>query len=236
LVGPLGYYGILGPSVLVLAIPALLLNLLSSDLHMQLGVHQYSAEIVPFMVLASISGMSFLIGLITLVARRGPPQLASVFSAGGEVADTIAAGRYRTTRPVGSSVLIVLLLLIMGFSSLAQQKLGYLRGIGAFRWPTQTAHTRLFTKVAALIPANASVSAQDELVPHLSHRHYIYQYPYMVEQSSYVVLDTKGDLYPFAVGSQGTHQYQQSVQDLLHSGKFHVIFQRDGYLVLQRIT
>jgi len=240
LIGSLGFYGVLGPSVLVLAMPALLLNLLSSDLHMQLGVHQYSAEIVPFMVFASISGVSFLIGLITLVARRGPPQLASAFSTGGDAADTTAwrlpGEGYRTSRTVASSLLIVLLLLIMGFCSLTEQKLGYLPGIGTFSWPTQTAHTRLFTKVAALIPANASVSAQDELVPHLSHRHYIYQYPYMSEQSSYVVLDTKGDTYPFAVGSKGLHDYQQSVEDLLHSGKFHVIFQEDGYLVLQRIT
>jgi uncharacterized membrane protein len=240
LIGPLGYYGVLGPSALILAIPAILLNLLSSDPHMQLGVHQYSAEIVPFMVFAAISGMTFLVGLITLLARRGPSRVASVFSPTGERANDIVlrlpAGGYRTRHQVVAGLVIFLFLALMGFFSLAQQSLGDLPGTYNFVWPTQTAHTRLFHQVAALIPANASVSAQDTLVPHLSHRRYIYQYPYMAEQSSYVVLDSQAGIYPFAMTPQGLNDYSQSVEDLLHSGKFRVIFQQDGYMVLQRIT
>ena len=106
-----------------------------------------------------------------------------------------------------------------------------------FFWPETTAHTQLFSKVAALIPANASVSAQDTLVPHLSQRHFIYQYPYMANQSDFVVLDTSGNIYPFPLKSAaGLAEYKQSVQDLLNSGEFRVIFSQDGYLVLQRIT
>jgi uncharacterized membrane protein len=240
LIGPLGYYGLLGPSALILAVPAISLNLLSSDPHMQLGVHQYSAEIVPFMVFAAISGMTFLVGLITRLARRGPPQVANAFNPTGEGAGAIVlrlpGGALRTRYQVVAGLLIFLLLALMGFFSLAQQSLGDLPGSNNFVWPTQTAHTRLFTQVAALIPATASVSAQDTLVPHLSHRRYIYQYPYMAEQSSYVVLDSQAGIYPFALTSQGQNAYNQSVADLLHSGKFRVIFQQDGYMVLQRIT
>jgi uncharacterized membrane protein len=240
LIGPLGYYGILGPSAFVLAVPAILLNLLSSDPHMQLGVHQYSAEIVPFMVFAAISGMTFLVPWITMLARRGPPRLASAFSPTAEGANDIVlrlpGGAYRTRYQVVAGLLIFLLLALMGFFSLAQQSLADLPGTNAFVWPTQTAHTRLFTEVAALIPANASVSAQDTLVPHLSHRRHIYQYPYMAEQSSYVVLDSQASIYPFTLTSQGQNDYNHSVDDLLHSGKFRVIFQQNGYMVLQRIT
>jgi uncharacterized membrane protein len=240
LIGPLGYYGLLGPSALILAVPAILLNLLSSEPHMQLGVHQYSAEIVPFMVFAAISGMTFLVPWITKLARRGPRRVANAFSPTGEGANDILlrlpGGAYQTRHQAVSGLLILLLLALMGLSSLSQQNLADLPGTNDFVWPTETAHTRLFTEVAALIPANASVSAQDTLVPHLSQRHYIYQYPYMAEQSSYVVLDRRAAIYPFALTPQGQNDYNQSVEDVLHSGKFRVIFQEDGYLVLQRIT
>ncbi len=240
LIGPLGYYGLLGPSVVILAIPAILINLLSSDPHMQLGVHQYSAEIVPFMVFAAICGMTFLVGVITLAAQRGPSQLTTSLGISGAGADDIVmrlpAGGYRTRKQVTSGLLIFILLSFMGLCCLVQQTQGDLPGSNNFNWPTQTAHTQLFTKVAALIPANASVSAQDTLVPHLSHRRFIYQYPYMAEQSSYVVLDSEAGIYPFPLSTQGLNDYNQSVQDLLLTGKFRVIFSEDGYMVLQRIT
>jgi len=102
----------------------------------------------------------------------------------------------------------------------------------ALAWPTATAHSDLANTVVAMIPADASVSAQDTLAPHLSHRRYIYQYPYGVEQSDYVVLDTAGFIYPFTDQSA----YDQSVRDLQSSGHFRTVFARDGYLVLQRAT
>ena len=148
----------------------------------------------------------------------------------------LPAGGYRTRKQVTLGLLIFILLSFMGLCCLVQQTQGDLPGSNNFNWPTQTAHTQLFTKVAALIPANASVSAQDTLVPHLSHRRFIYQYPYMAEQSSYVVLDSEAGIYPFALTAQGLNDYNQSVQDLLLTGKFRVIFSEDGYMVLQRIT
>jgi uncharacterized membrane protein len=102
----------------------------------------------------------------------------------------------------------------------------------ALAWPTATAHSDLANTVVAMIPADASVSAQNTLVPHLSHRRSIYQYPYGSDQSDYVVLDTSGFIYPFT----DQQAYDQSVRDLQSSGQFRTIFARDGYLVLQCAT
>ena len=82
----------------------------------------------------------------------------------------------------------------------------------------------------ALVPDEASVSAQDTLVPHLSQRRYIYQYPYGADHAEYVVLDTKGYIYPFT----NQDDYDQSVKSLLDNDSFTTIFDLDGYLVLQR--
>ena len=45
------------------------------------------------------------------------------------------------------------------------------------------------------IPPEASVSAQDELLPHLSHRHEIYLFP-TVEDADYILIDRLGSTYP----------------------------------------
>ena len=72
LFGALGYVGFLSPSVVIMAIPALAINLLSSDPRMQMGIHQYSAELVPFMFLAALSTVTFLLGLLAHVSRTTP--------------------------------------------------------------------------------------------------------------------------------------------------------------------
>ena len=249
---PLAYLGILGPSAFILALPALLINLLSSDPHMQMGVHQYSAEITPFMIFAAIFGMAALVVLVSWAAtriyarldlggdtRHLPPEnlarrAANVWNK--EHAITLPGGARLEWRQMARVSLILALLLIMGVLTYKQNDLGDLPRRPNFIWPVPTAHTRLFTSVAALIPANASVSAQDTLVPHLSQRRYIYQYPYMANESSYVVLDTGGNIYPYPKTSDGMREYQQSVQSILNSGQFRVIFSKDGYLVLKRQT
>jgi uncharacterized membrane protein len=227
---------------------------------MQMGIHQYSAELIPFMFLAAISSVAFLLGLLALVIRRTPRLLdrLSSTSLGNRLApatahdlppapttssvqvpsdQVILFGRKSSIPVVASHVLIVVLALLMIFFCWKDNVLGDFPSKRYFYWPDTTAHTQLFSKVAALIPANASVSAQDTLVPHLSQRHFIYQYPYMDTQSDYVVLDTSGNIYPFPLKSAaGTAEYKQSVQDLLNSGQFRVIFSQDGYLVLQHIT
>ena len=227
---------------------------------MQTGIHQYSAELIPFTFLAAISSVAFLLGLLALAIRRTPSLLdrlsntslasrlypanaherwsarsrASLDSSGEQVS---LFGKRTSIPMVASRVLIVVLALLLIFFCWKDNQLGDMPHKANFAWPETTAHTQLFSKVAALIPANASVSAQDTLVPHLSQRHYIYQYPYMALNSDYVVLDTSGNIYPFPLMSAaGLAEYKQSVQDLLNSGQFRVIFSDDGYLVLQRIT
>ncbi len=271
LFGSLAYLPILSPQVFVLAVPALLINLLSSDPRMQTGVHQYSAELVPFMFLAAISSVVFLMSFFTAGARRmrslssrvsqtslahrlatgaasrsQPVQgfFSAVSNAVGKLWDRIFPLHVRgKTLPspspllVASRLLLLLMLLAIGRFDLHYNTLGDLPHRPNFSWPVVTPHAQLFTKVAALIPPNASVCAQDTLVPHLSHRHYIYQYPYRALQSQYVVLDLQGNIYPYARNTAaGQNAYDQSVRNILNTGDFRVIFSEDGYLVLQRLN
>jgi uncharacterized membrane protein len=257
LFGSVAYLPTLSPQVVVLAVPALLINLLSSDPRMQTGVHQYSAELVPFIILAAISSVVFLMSTFAAGARQLwslASRLRQNFASNqqpGSVMSTPGWQRWKRSlllhgrgkllslpspQVVASRLILLLMLLAVGRFDLRYNTLGDLPDQPNFAWPVVTPHDQLFAQVAALIPPNASVSAQDTLVPHLSHRHNIYQYPYMALQSQYVVLDLQGNIYPYAPNTaSGQEEYDQSVQNILLSGDFGVIFSQDGYLLLQHL-
>jgi uncharacterized membrane protein len=233
LLGAFSFLGFASPFTLILCLPALSINLLSSDANMHRGLHQYSAEIVPVMVFSAISGIALVLDLVALGQRRyilAPDAFSNLRKRIGYV-----FARLRLKTPTVSRVALVALLAIAFSGCLVQQRtmnLGNPPTLLALAWPTATAHSDLANTVVAMIPADASVSAQNTLVPHLSHRRSIYQYPYGSDQSDYVVLDTSGFIYPFT----DQQAYDQSVRDLQSSGQFRTIFARDGYLVLQCAT
>jgi uncharacterized membrane protein len=255
-----GYLAILSPLTLLIAAPVLALNLLSADPSMRAGIYQYNAEIVPVFVLAAIESVALLAWAVDCLAVRAglpadslrlPAALDSRLRATG-AALARAVTRFGRTRaveageraggeqherapfrvPVGRVAMAGLTLLALAFSLHEQQNLGYLPIGHAFQWPQQTAHTRLVDALIKRIPATASVSAQADLVPHLSQRRHIYQYPYDAMNADYVLLDVTGFIYPYTGVSGGATLYVTGVKTLLQSGRVHVIAAQDGYLLL----
>ena len=232
MLGAFSFLGLASPLTLVLCLPALLINLLSSSQSMHIGAHQYSAEVVPFMVFSAISGVAILWRVFTLLRPRGARALSRLVLLAEHVG---ALSRARMPAFSPARAFLALLLVVTLGGIVVQQRLvnmANLPQVSFWAWPTATAHSELAGSVVSLIPADASVCAQNTLVPHLSQRRYIYQYPYNAEQADYVILDTKGYIYPFA----SWDDYDQSVQTLLASGQFTTIFNLDGYLVLQRAS
>ncbi|HXT35101.1 MAG TPA: hypothetical protein VN837_05950, partial [Chloroflexota bacterium] len=79
-----------------------------------------------------------------------------------------------------------------------------------------------------LIPANAPVSAQDTLNPHLSDRAGIYLFP-DTSDAQYVALDMAANPIPSSPDSQ-----YRIVQAMLTSRRWDVLFASDGLLLLRR--
>ena len=241
MLGAFSFLGLASPLALALCLPALMINLLSSSQSMHIGAHQYSAEVVPFMLFAAISGVA----VLWRASRLLRPHASLAIRRLGDLArrgddDEMPRLRLRLRLPALSAIrapraFLVLLLVVTLAGIVVQQRLvnfSNLPQVTFWAWPTATAHSELADSVVALIPPDASVCAQNTLVPHLSQRRFIYQYPYAADQADYVVLDTKGYIYPFA----NQDDYNQSVRDLLASGNYTTIFDLDGYLVLQRAS
>lgn len=250
LLTPMGYLDVLSPQTWLLAAPALLLNLLSSDPNMHTGIHQYSAEIVPFMVFSGIAGAALVLDLVARAypllrvgVRRVLPQTMTPalafakrpwdWGAGnaGWAGQGVRWSTGQVRRIAPARVALMALLVVMMFLAVRQQfRLAYLPVTKGFTWPQVTQHDVIGDRLMGLIPPTASVCAQDTLVPHLSHRTIIYQFPYRALDVQYIMLDAQGKFYPFTT----LQDYTKTVNAVLMSGRFHIVARQDGYLLLAR--
>ncbi len=161
---PVAGLALLAPEVLLLSLPLLLANLLSSYPLQYSGELHYSAALVPFFAAAGTAGAARLLGWF---ARLRLPA--------------------RWTGPVLFSLVIVCAL---GY----QVAEGFTPAGREFRlagWPRVTAHERLLARFAAQIPADAALATTPALHPHLSHRQSIYVFP-VIADAGYVLVDVSG--------------------------------------------
>jgi hypothetical protein len=93
--------------------------------------------------------------------------------------------------------------------------------------PVVTAHNRLLERFARQIPADAALSAQTPLHPHLSSRALIYPFP-MVNDAAYVLLDVT------ARPTMHPNDLQRAFQSLVSNGGFGVLDAADGYILLKK--
>jgi len=222
---PAGYLSLLSPLTVLVAVPSLAIVMLSYDPYMVGGLAHYSAEIVPVMIVAAIMGAEWF-------AKHVAPRLHMRF----ELAVTVC------------SIYVL-------FASLANQRVNGFTPLAANFWyPTITAHDRIVDRALALIPSNASVSAQNNLNAHLSDRGQIYLYSDLnYGQVQYIALDVTQpagtllrpcDLVVQVTGNvnacdplagEAPAQAAQTNQNaLLQNGKWTIIFAQDGVLILKR--
>jgi uncharacterized membrane protein len=233
LLAPTGYLALLSPLTLLIAGPELAINLLSADPLMRSGGYQYNAAIVPVIVFAAIESVALLGSVAAWLARRVPAGWL------GRVREGLARAAVRLPDqvrrvlavPAARVVMAVAVLLALGLGIHEQRDHGLSPLAWGFHWPQVTAHARLADTIVAMIPPTASVSAQSDLVPHLSERRFIYLFPDHADTADYVLLDVTGNIFPL---QDTPAAYVARVQALLSGGAETVVAARDGYLLLAR--
>jgi len=165
---PGAFTSLFSPQTLLLLLPSLAINLLSTYPPMSvLEKFHYAGPLVPFVIISSIYGVEFLVRQATLLHLDGQRSLY-----------------------LFSGVIFMASLLhhhYHGFTPLARY----------FEAPMVTARDRLAYQLIALIPPEAAVSAQSNLFPHLSHREVIFLFPDpQTAKAEYIILDTQGEKYP----------------------------------------
>ncbi len=237
LLAPAAYLPVLAPWVLVLTAPTLALNLLSSNPSMYSGRYQYNAEIVPILVFAAIEA-TFLMVWVTrwflLAASEG--RTVGIDRVEEEPTVSSPSGWWRGATPMSLArigvLALVLCLLLMRLYATTDKYTGYnpVPYSPGFLWPHATAHNRLASHFIQEIPANASVTTQTELGPHLSERQQIYLFPYGVGYAQYILLDASGFFYPYKTYDN----FASEARSIIQGGSYGVIDLDDGYLLLQK--
>ena len=243
LFAPAGYLPLLAPWVLVLALPTLLLNLFSTDPGMYSGIFQYNAEIVPILIFATIEAIVLLLWLAQRLLHMHSDPMYRVPRGGDGREDPHGCGRrgqgdrkgrpYHTTKRLRRFQAGLLLLLLVYILVSVVHEDAYRSGMPlarGFHWPQVTEHTTLAQHFIDMVPPEASVSSQSKLVPHMSQRLNIYMFPYADTQADYILLDLRGDIYPYAT----RQAYQHEVNKVLQRGNYRILAAQDGYLLLKR--
>jgi len=212
---PLGFLPLLSPWMAVLAAPSIALNALSTDPAMYSGRYQYNTDIAAVLLVASIDALAWLVPILRMVWS----QLIA------------RAPLHMLRRPLAGVAIIALLVIAIAGESSGALAHGY-TAVQAI-WPQTNTHTRVGTRMLSLIPAGASVSAQSMLVPHLSDRLKIYQFPAGIRTAQYVFVDaSSANFYPFT----SPQSFTQVIQGLLSSRAYVPVAADNGYLLLHHVA
>ena len=224
LFAPAGYLPLVAPWVLVLAVPSLAINVLSSDPNMHTGIFQYNAEIVPILIFATIEAIVLITWLVQWCIKGIRLLTEKVLSSRTSM---------RLPQYLDRLARLALMIALLGFIlfNVVQQDFTYgaLPFSQGFQWPQTTAHARLAQQFVDMIPPAASVSAQSSLVPHVSHRSQIYLFPYGDNSAEYIFLDVTSNTYPLNYAP-----YIHEVKSLLLDGNYGVFAAQDGYMLFKR--
>ncbi len=79
-----------------------------------------------------------------------------------------------------------------------------------------------------LIPDTAKVSAEANIVPHLSFRDYIYHYPYIADADYIVLLDD------WRCSPISQEEFQSNLKALLVSTEWHSLYAKNGFYIFKR--
>jgi uncharacterized membrane protein len=169
--GPVALLPFLAPSRLLLGLPFLAQHLLSSvDVQTSIGFH-YTAELIPFVFFSALWGAS------CLLSRLPQTRIVGHNWEGESPRRALAA-----------------FLLAMSFLFHGRPESFHLR------WYRPTPHLKDLSAVLQMIPPEASVSAQQPIAPHLSHRKFLYLFPDLGPggqvRVEYVILDSTLDRWP----------------------------------------
>src|SRR2546421_7394337 len=96
LLAPAGYLPLLAPWILILALPTLALNLLSSNPGMYSGLFQYNAEIVPILIFATIETTALILWLAQNLSKSAFLRTCPASRGGAD-----PCGQYLSNREMG---------------------------------------------------------------------------------------------------------------------------------------
>jgi uncharacterized membrane protein len=219
LTGMSWFLGLFAPALLLIPLPELAINLLSDRPQMTNIRYHYSAPILPFIYVAAAAGIHNLLSFLQRISgwRRtfSPLKRPAVQ---GRIAVFLAAG-------------------MLLFAAQMDYEVGPLPvfhspgNVASVIEPAPQEHLRALDEAVALIPADAKVSASNQVGPHLAHRRHLYLFPLLAD-AEYVVVDETEPAYDTYINPVLN---LQSTRQLRESPEYRKVFDRNGVLVFEKV-
>ncbi len=246
-----GFLALLAPEWLLAALPSLAENMLSSDPIVYSGVYHYNAPIIPFVMIAAIHGMRRF--TVCWRAWRGETVVENEDSSTGQSAlyrrlpELIkrALGRFRgwgdlqwhrfseRIIPLARGIPMQSLQGLACAWIICMLGLNFVVALPALNvfWADHDPGSRELhiQQLLDLIPPDASVSAGDNLNPHLSERQHLAVFPSPLNTSvQYIIVDLN------TVFPEVRTETASELDQLVASGQFRVLARAEGVVLLVR--
>jgi uncharacterized membrane protein len=202
LLWPFGFTSLASPLTLLVSLPELLINLLSSKPQQQSIAYHYVAGEAPFVIAAMVLGLRRIAGWLT--RRSGPSRKTRP---------------QRLHRLLAAAVVAVALVATLTVGPLSGARPGWGKALAP-------EHKALIAEAIALVPDDATVSADNALGAQLSERERFTLFP-VVGDAEYVVLDSQGRYGPWRA---------RALKRLRADPAYEVVFEREGVLVFRRVA
>lgn len=207
LFAPLAFLPLLGLEISILSLPTFGYLLLSTRGYEYAGHSQHPAPILPFLFIGSIVGL----------------QRLARWYAGSQ-----GSHLDRESRSIPIKMGLGTLLLVASVSMYFFQAPGpFAKNFDPGTYSVEADRAALGSSLMQMIPSNAVVLAEEEFVPHLSQRRFIYQFPWIPDyrRAEWIFADTTRFWYDFHKGAW---------DQVLQTGYFEIVAQQDGYILARR--
>lgn len=203
LLAPVSFFPLVSIEALLIALPALFLNLVSEQGYMDTIQFHYTATIIPFIFVASILALEGL----DLGQRR---------------------------RQLLAGLIVVTALICNYFWSPSPLSPNFNQG----HWSSENKRQESIESALSLLPKDANVSAPYYMVPHLTHREKIYEFPNPFMAVNWGVRGENPDddrLVEYVIADlENVSGKERSIIDKLREKDFKRIFNRESIIVLKR--
>ena len=213
LLWPLGFTPLLSPLTLLITLPELVLNALSTTVYQRRIEFHYTALEIPFLFAAAV------LGVMRLWRRLGG-------------ASRKTAGLMRGERVRRSTLALAVLLCALAGN--------YFLGPLPFSLPgaayrgghyARTAHSAALDEAVALIPDGARVSANNNAGAQLAARRIAYVFPFYTD-ADWVIVDQRR---PFVFDKEDAAQHSRALGRLVMDPRFVSVYAKDGVLLFKRV-
>ncbi|MBW1800171.1 MAG: DUF2079 domain-containing protein, partial [Deltaproteobacteria bacterium] len=239
LLAPLAFLPLISPSVFALAVPAILINILSGTGYLHSIDYHYTTSITPFLMAAAIAGAS-------RITRSSSPGFAPLSNRPRKGRDTLPD--VPVPGQPHSSVALITLGVVLGATILSNINLSHIplhrtadKILELATRSKENGQVQSLYEAIRLIPADAPVSADYFIVPHLTHREKMYMFPNPFENESWGIRGERphdpNQIQFILVQDQILNDVKRGIlSDLTDNRQFREVFYRSGVHLYRRVA